>query len=108
MKKAELVGAIEQGKMLFVGRVVFQKKDVVAYRDKRTGQPATFNKLEFSVVGANGVVFVQPDTRKIPNFKMETYQPPFKIGDMVVVEVESMIQEKGQTTVTGNVEPLVA
>jgi len=108
MKQSQLVNAVESGKLLVVGSVVFFKKDVVPYRDKQTGKPATFNKIEYSVVTARGVWFVQPDTRKIKDFDMNTFANPFKNGQRVVVEVESMITEKGQVTVSGNIEPLEA
>lgn len=109
MKQAQLIEAIvKNGKLLFVGRVVFFKKEIIPYLDKNTRAAATFNKVEYSVVGANGVVFVQPDTRKIPGFNMAKYESPFKNGDLVVVEVQSMFTEKGQTTITGNIEPLEA
>lgn len=107
MKKAELLNAMLAGKILLVGKFVFMKKEVVPYRD-RDGKPATFNKLEFAVLSANGIVFVQPDTRKMPDFKMDTYKCPFKEMDTVVVEVERMETEKGQTTIAGRAEYLEA
>jgi len=102
------VGAITSGKILLVGKFMHLKKEVVAYRDKQTGQPSTFNKLEFAVLGSDGVVFVQPDTRRIPGFKMDTYVCPFKSGGDVVVQIERMMTERGITTVVGNIEALEA
>jgi len=108
MKQAGLVGAIQAGKILFVGKFLLMKKDVVAYRDRESGQPATFNKVEYQVLGADGVVFVQPDTRKIPGFKMETHTCPFKQMQDVVVTIEKMEVSKGQTTIAGTIEALEA
>jgi len=107
MKQNQLIDAIKAGKILLVGKFVFMKKEVVPYRD-RDGKPATFNKLEFAVLGANGIIFVQPDTRKMPDFKMDTYVCPFKEMDLVVVEVERMETEKGQTTISGMAQKLEA
>jgi len=108
MKKAQLQEQIISGKILTVGRFVDFKKDVVAYRDRKTGQPATFNKVEYAVKTALGVVFVQPDTRKIPGFSMDTFKCPFEMGDAVVIEIQSMVTERGITTIGGTVEKLEA
>lgn len=106
MKQSQILEQIKAGKILFIGKFLHMKKEKVAYRDRETKQSASFDKLEFSLLGANGVVFVQPDTRKIPGFKIETYESPFKAGQEVVVEVEKMQVERGQTTIAGNVTVL--
>lgn len=108
MKQANIINNILAGKFLLVGKFVHFKKEVVAYRDRQTGQAATFNKLEFTILTANGIVFVQPDTRKIPGFKMDAYVCPFKDNQQVVIEVEKMVTERGTTTVAGNIEVLEA
>jgi len=108
MKEASLVGEMKSGKILMVGKFLMMKKEVVPYRDKKTGQPATFNKVEFQVFGHEGTVFVQPDTRKIANFNMEAFKSPFKSMQDVVVIIESMEVKLGITTISGTVEPLEA
>lgn len=105
MKQAEVISAFNAGKILTVATFLFFKKEKVGYRGK-DGRPAEFDKIEFSVLTANGIVFVQPDTRKIPGFDMETYKCPFKPNDKVVVEIVSMSVDKGITTIGGTVSPL--
>jgi len=99
---------MKAGHILLVGSMMHFSKEVIAYRDPKTKEPATFNKVQFTVLGANGVVFVQPDTRRMPGFKMETFVSPFKIGQPVVVDVERITVERGVTTIQGMVEPLEA
>jgi len=106
MTKAKLLEAFNAGKILLVGKAMHFKKEVIAYRDRSTGKPATFDKVEFAVLGANGVVFVQPDTRKIPGFDMGKYENPFKPGQDVVVTIDTMSVDKGITTISGTVESL--
>jgi len=105
MKQVEVTAAFNAGKILTVATFCHFKKEVVAYRGK-DGKPATFDKIEFAVLTANGIVFVQPDTRKIPGFEMDTYKCQFKPNDRVVVEINSMAIEKGITTIGGTVSPL--
>jgi len=105
MKKAEVLAAFEAGKILTVATFLHFKKEVVAYRGK-DGKPATFDKIEFACLTANGIVFVQPDTRRIPGFDMETYKSPFQPSQKVVVEIFSMIVDKGITTIGGTVSVL--
>lgn len=105
MKLAEVTAAFNAGKILTVATFMHFKKEVVAYRGK-DGKPATFDKIEFACLTANGVVFVQPDTRRMVGFDMETYKCPFKQGDKVVVEINSMTIDKGITTIGGTVSPL--
>jgi len=105
MKQAEVIAAFNAGKILTVATFLHFKKEVVAYRGK-DGKPATFDKIEFAVLTANGIVFVQPDTRRIPGFEMETYKCPFKPNDKVVVEITSMAVDKGITTIGGTLAVL--
>lgn len=108
MKKSDILGAINAGKIVAVGKFLDFKKEVVAYRDKPTGKPATFNKLEYCVKVAAGVVFVQPDTRKIPDFNMEAFKCTLQPMDEVLVEIHSMQTERGITTIGGTVSKLEA
>lgn len=108
MKESELLASVKAGQLLLVGTFVHFKKEVVPYRDRKTGQPATFDKVEFQVLTANGVVSVQPDTRKIPGFKMDSYRCPFKPQQPVVVIVEGMVTERGNTTIAGSISALEA
>lgn len=105
MKQAEVIAAFNAGKILTVATFLHFKKEVVAYRGK-DGKPATFDKVEYACLSANGIVFVQPDTRKMVGFDMETYKCPFKSGDKVVVEINSMAIDKGITTIGGTIQPL--
>jgi len=105
MKQVEVIAAFNAGKILTVATFLHFKKEVVAYRGK-DGKPATFDKIEFSVLTANGIAFVQPDTRRIPGFDMETYKCPFVPNQRVVVEISSMQVDKGITTIGGTVAPL--
>jgi len=94
------------GHIILVGRFLMMKKEVVPYRDRQSGQAATFNKLEFQVLTPNGTVFVQPDTRKMAGFKMETYVSPFKEMQKVVVVIDKLDTQKGITTIAGTIEAL--
>lgn len=96
------------GKILMVGKHLVTKKEVVPYRDKKTGAAATFNKVEHQVLREDGVVFVLPDTRKMPGFKMDTYVCPFKPMQDVVIEIENITVDRGTITVAGTVTPLEA
>lgn len=106
MKQAEVIKQFESGRILTIGQFLFFKKEVVAYRDSKTGKPATFDKVEFAVLTANGVVLVQPDTRKIPDFDFAKFECPFKQMDKVVVEIDSMTVDKGVTTIGGKISKL--
>jgi len=106
MKKADVVAAFESGKIVTIGVFLHFKKEVIAYRDSKTGKPATFDKLEYAVLTANGVVMVQPDTRKIPDFDFAKFECPFKQMDKVVVEVHTMSVNLGVTTIGGNITKL--
>jgi len=106
MKKADAVEKFLSGQPLQVVGFVHFKKEVITYRDPATKQNATFNKLEFSVVGPDGVAFVQPDTRKIPGFDMEKFQCPYKPGQRLVVHVTKREVNKGVTVIAGTLEPL--
>jgi len=99
------MAAFNAGKIITVATFLHFKKEVVAYRGK-DGKPATFDKIEYACLTANGIVFVQPDTRRIPGFDMENYKCPFKPNDKVVVELVSMTVDKGITTIGGSVSPL--
>jgi len=105
MKQTEVTAAFNAGKILTVAVFLHFKKEVVAYRSK-DGKPATFDKIEYACLTANGIVFVQPDTRRMPGFDMETHKCPFKPNDRVVVEINSMSVDKGITTIGGMVSPL--
>jgi len=105
MKHAEVVAAFNAGKILTVATFLFFKKEVVAYRGK-DGKPATFDKIEYSVLTANGIAFVQPDTRRIPGFEMDKFVCPHKANDRVVVEIQTMTVDKGIVTIGGIVYPL--
>lgn len=106
MKQAELLAAFNAGKIVVVGKFLHFKAETIAYRDRVSGKPATFDKIEFTVMTANGVVFVQPDTRRIPGFDIAKYKPPFAENAKVVVEIQSMVVEKGVTTIGGTIEAL--
>jgi len=108
MKQANLTEAVMSGKLLLVGTFLHMKKEVVKYSDRQTKQAAEFNKVEYAVLGSNGVVFVQPDTRKMPGFNMEKFVCPFKSNDRVVVEVERIMVDKGISTIAGTIEKLEA
>jgi len=105
MKQLEVNAAFNAGKILTVATFLHFKKEVVAYRGK-DGKPATFDKIEFACLTANGIVFIQPDTRRMPGFEMETYKCPFKPNDRVVVEIHTMSIDKGITTIGGQLSPL--
>jgi len=105
MKQAEVIAAFNSGKIITVATFLHFKKEVVAYRGK-DGKPATFDKIEYSVLTANGIAFVQPDTRRIPGFEMDKFQCPFKPNDRVVVEISTMTADKGIVTIGGIVHPL--
>jgi len=106
MKQAELTAAFNAGKIITVARFLHFKKEVIPYRSRVDGKAATFNKVQYTVMTANGVVFVEPDTRQIPGFNMETFKCPFVDNEKIVVEITGMSTEKGVTTITGNVEKL--
>jgi len=100
------MAAFNAGKIITVATFLHFKKETIGYRDRVSGKPATFDKIEFTVLTAGGVVFVQPDTRRIPNFEMDKYTCPFKPNDKVVVEIQSMSIDKGVTTIGGTIEKL--
>lgn len=105
MKQNEVIAAFNAGKILTVATFLHFKKEVVAYRGK-DGRPATFDKIEYTVLTANGVAFVQPDTRRIPGFDMETFKCQFQPNQKVVVEIATMTVDKGITTIGGSLSPL--
>lgn len=108
MKKADILGAVNKGAILTIGKFIDFKKEVVAYRDQKTGKPATFDKVEYAVKIATGVVFVQPDTRRIPGFDMATFKCDLQPMDDVVVTIQTMLAERGITTIGGTIEKLEA
>jgi len=108
MKQVGLLEAVQAGRILLVGTFLHFKKESIAYSDRKTGKPAVFDKIEYSILGANGVVFVQPDTRKMPGFDIAKFACPFKQGAKVVVDIERMEVDRGTTTISGTVELLEA
>jgi len=106
MKQSELINQFNAGKILVVGQFAHFKKEKVAYRNKVSGAAAVFDKLEYAVLTANGIVFVQPDTRKIPGFDYDKFESPFKPNQKVVIEISSMIVEKGITVIGGTISAL--
>lgn len=105
MKQSEVTAAFNAGKIITVATFLHFKKETVAYRDDK-GKPATFDKLEFACLAASGVVFVQPDTRKIPGFDIHTFKCPFVPNDKVVVEIDKLEVVRGVTSIGGTVSKL--
>lgn len=100
---------IEEGDMLMPGQFVTLKKETIEYMDKKQKPPqkATFNKLQYAVLSSKfGVVFVEIDERKIPDFDMQKFKSPFVSGQPVVAEVDQMTTMNGIRTIRGALHPV--
>lgn len=106
MKKAEFNQRLEEGHVLAKGMFVMSKPELVKYLDKKTGKPAEFTKLSHYIKTALGVVAVDVDTRKIPDFNPATYVSPYKELQALGVFVTGMVNNQGAVTLRGEVVTL--
>lgn len=108
MKIAEVQSKVLAGVPVIVGKYLQTRAETVRYMDKKTKQPASFDKLVHIVMTqASGPVVVDVDTRKIAGFSPETYKSPFKDGEQVAVVITSCGTNGGMFTARGEVHPLV-
>lgn len=103
MKKAEFSQKVTEGHAVMQGNFVMSKPELVKYLDKKTGKPAEFTKLNHYVKTALGVVAVDADTRKLPDFNPATYVTPYKDGQLLGVFITGMVNNQGAVTVRGEV-----
>lgn len=106
MKNAEFNQKLEEGHGLIKGEFVMSKPETVRYLDKKTGRPAEFTKLSHYLKTALGVVAVDADTRKLPDFNPEKYVSPYKPGQRLGVFISGWVNNQGATTVRGEVVTL--
>jgi len=106
MKEQEISTHLASGHILFRGRFLLSKAERINYRDKKTGQSATMDKLTHTVFSPDGVKFVEQDTRAIPGFNPEGYRSPIKENQPVIVIVSAVKQDMGITTIRGALHPV--
>lgn len=100
----EAVELFQRGKVVAVGEYRSSKPETIHYRDRESGKAAEFSQLRHTVE-FNGES-VQVSERVGDDFKPAEYRAPFKKGDMVLVELQSMEIVRGSISVRGVVHPV--
>lgn len=104
MKKADAFKLIEAGELVVIGEYRSSDAQTINYRDKTTGRMTDMDMLSHTVeFGSNSVKLRE---RTDDNFKPDQYKAPYKKGQRVVVQLESLLREKGVYTGSGKLQPL--
>lgn len=104
MKKAEAFKLIEAGELIVIGEYRSSDAQSITYRDKTTGRMAEMDTLGHTVEFGNHSIKLRERTED--NFKPDQYKAPYKKGQKVVVQLESLLREKGVYTGSGKLQPL--
>jgi len=82
------------------------KAETVNYRDKQTGNRASFSSINHVVETGDQTVTVQ---ERLPDgADIKAVKPPFKKGQKVLVQVESIERVSGFIRATGTMTPVDA
>lgn len=110
MKKAELIPAIESGKILMLCEYRSTIAEKIHYRDKKTGMAMMFTKLTHNVeLGADQIAVDErvPEGKVIDPEEVKKKQP-FKKGTSVVVHITSFFRDMGVYKASGTLEAIEA
>lgn len=108
MKKADLIPAMESGKLMMVCEYRSTIAEKIIYRDKKTGQTMAFTKLTHNVERGPDQIGVDervPEGKLVDPEEIKRKQP-FKKGSSVVVHVDSFLRDKGVYKASGVLEAL--
>jgi len=104
MNQKELQDKLATGVPLAVVEYRNSKCDVVEWRDKESGKMRSFVKLMHSVETATDAF--QVSERTDDTFKPDSYKPPFKKGQRVVLLLDHWAETKGVLNVGGSLVAL--
>lgn len=105
MKLADALKQIENGK--FLGGLAEYRSsnaEIIKYQDKKTGRMAEMAMLRHNI--EVGDVAVAINERTEDGFKVETYKPPYKKGQKVLVVLQSMETDKGLIRARGTLHAI--
>jgi len=107
---SKVLAAVSAGRIVFIGEWRGSKPETINYTSKTTGQAASFSRVQHTVeIGEGDRVEAFKVSERVPDrVKPEDMKAPAKKGQRVLVEVQSIVQDKGNVVVNAtSISPLV-
>lgn len=104
MKRSELLKRIENRERLFVCQYAVFAAAPRTWRDKLTKKEMSAPTVKHTLLSSDGAIAVEewlPDGTDLTQVK-----PPFKMGQNVVLHVESLERVNGSLSARGTISPL--
>lgn len=104
MKRQEFLNGVQNGVPLVEVEYRASNAEVIKWRDKVTKQALSAPMVRHTVEYHKGSMAV---SERVPDdFNVENYNPPFKKGDKVILEIAGWQSQKGAITAQGTLHPI--
>lgn len=105
MTKTEVINAVLNGEKVTVVEYRGSNAEIIKWSDRETQKQMEAPSLRHTVEDAKTSFVVSERLDRTKPFDAAAYKSPFKKGDKVALRFNTVVVNKGVTTVTGTLEP---
>jgi hypothetical protein len=104
MKQSEFIKAVMDGKTLSKGKYLTGMAEDRTWRDRESGREMNGKFCTHNVMVGQKVMMVSEDLP--PGVKASEWKSPFQFNDDIVLEIDSIVNQKGALKARGKIQRL--